>query len=81
MVRALTLSEVINLKEMLGQKVPSIVLHMRDACGAQTFVLEQSDEAAPEALQQAFMCIDSYAADHGIALQKGSDGVSFWIKS
>lgn len=72
------MNQVIELNQKITEKELLFKLHMRDACGQQSFKLEPLGETTKEALNKVHEIIEDFMEKEKITIEYSKDGLNFW---
>lgn len=76
-----TFNQMIELNEMLKNLELKFKIHLRDACGGQSFWIEPLEEGiGVEEYEKLYMLMDSYFTKNRMSVVYADDKINFTIK-
>jgi hypothetical protein len=76
-----TFNQMIELNEMLKNLDLRFKIHLRDACGGQSFWIEPLEESIPtEEYEKLYMIMESYFIKNRMSIVYTDDKINFTIK-
>lgn len=77
-MKIVSISEIIDLNNILNENQIHYKVHLSDACGGQSFWLENLDTNQEKGMEDIIRIIDTFFEEKRIPIQYSENKMSFW---